>query len=182
MNTISVPPMLRLGDDLAVWLRKARPYLQQAPANQHIALLYSLLEADLRRRVHAYVGTATTTLESAIEAIEFTFRITQQPTDPKGDFFTRKQHAGEPFHNFYLALVKLSKRAFPPEGHPGHVFERLISGTTDAHLRLSWVTKSPQSVKEALERASAFAFIESAEAGLSNTAGYSRQGQHPRAS
>ncbi len=56
-----------------------------------------------------------------------------------------------------MALIHLAALAFPPDGHPGHVFERLIAGTTDPHLRWSFITTPPKNVQEALERAATFA-------------------------
>ncbi len=101
----------------------AQPYLEQAPLNQRVALLYTLLETTLRQQVHAQVGTTNTTLEAAIAAIKFVFRITQPIGDPLGDFFSRKQQVGEPLYAFYLTLIHLAALAFPPDGHTGHVFE-----------------------------------------------------------
>ncbi len=98
---IPPPPMLRFGDIITDWLPVAQPYLEQAPPNQRVALLYTLLETTLRQHVHAQLGTTNTTLEATIAAIKFVFRITQPIGDPLGDFFSRRQQVGEPLLGAY---------------------------------------------------------------------------------
>ncbi len=69
---IPSPPMLHFGDIIADWQPVAQPYIEQAPLNQRVALLYTLLETTLWQHVHAH----TTTLEASIAAINFVFQIT----------------------------------------------------------------------------------------------------------
>ncbi len=111
------------------------PMLPTNHRSQRVALLYTLLETTPRQHVHAQLGTTNTTLEAAIAAIKFAFRISQPIEDPLADFFSWRQQKGEALHASYLALVHLAALAFPLEGHPGHVFERLVEGKTDPHLR-----------------------------------------------
>ncbi len=85
----------------------------QVPTEQHIAVLYPLLETDLRLHVDAMLATEFPTIEATFEAIRMAFEAVQPIQDPRGDFFSRRQQLGESLHSFYLGLVRLAAKAFP---------------------------------------------------------------------
>ncbi len=55
----------------------ARTYLRQVPTDQHVAVLYPLLETDLRLHVDAQLDTETPSVQATFKAIRMAFETVQ---------------------------------------------------------------------------------------------------------
>ncbi len=69
--------MLRFSDDFKGWVLVARTYLRQVLTDQHIAVLYPLLETVLRFHVDAQLDTETPIVEATFKAIRMAFEAVQ---------------------------------------------------------------------------------------------------------
>lgn len=149
---ISAPPLLRFGDDFFLWFSLLTLQLNLLDETSKKLHLLPLLSTEVREALLAYVPLSASS-DEFIQTLRYLFRPKETPRELRAAFNNREQEPGESLDEFFVALTRLARTAYPPEGAGAPILEQLVEGVREPGLGFAFAEKPPVSVPEALQRA-----------------------------